>query len=392
MTSEFDTRGFVFWAVGNGDSTTVVIKENEVVMQVDLRHMGLADDEDDPHVSIVDELEEKLPKQNGRPYLSVFALTHLDEDHIQGFKDLLERIDIGEIWHTPRIFREQEEELREHAAAFKEEVERRRDVVIQKGGEPDSGDRLRIIGHDQLLEEEEYEGFPDECRTVPGNPITRIDGADYESEFEAFIHAPFKDDSEGERNDTSLAMQIQLQDGDNTVKALLFGDLKYPIIKKIFQKTEENENLEKVEWNILLAPHHCSKSVMYWPNEGEDDESLQNDILDYLEKFAIDEKAYIVASCESDFSNKKGKNPPHKKARDRYEELIDSGNFLCTHEHLTEEKPEPIQFELGDQGFNYIDSSQTLVSTQNSDSDDFLDAVATARGNEEPPTKTVGFG
>ena len=31
-------QGFVFWPVGTGDSSTIVAKENELVMQIDLHH------------------------------------------------------------------------------------------------------------------------------------------------------------------------------------------------------------------------------------------------------------------------------------------------------------------------------------------------------------------
>jgi beta-lactamase superfamily II metal-dependent hydrolase len=105
MTIELPKQGFVFWNVGTGDSTTIAITDG-VVMQVDLRHMVKAENDDDPCCAIVDVLAEKLPTKNGKPYLSVFALTHPDLDHIQGFEDLLSRVVIGELWFTPRVFRE----------------------------------------------------------------------------------------------------------------------------------------------------------------------------------------------------------------------------------------------------------------------------------------------
>lgn len=40
-------RGAVFWPVGTGDSTTVVVDET-VVLQVDLHDMAKADDEENP--------------------------------------------------------------------------------------------------------------------------------------------------------------------------------------------------------------------------------------------------------------------------------------------------------------------------------------------------------
>src|SRR4030095_8311618 len=116
-------KGFVFWPVGCGDSTTIVVKRNEIIVQLDLHHMQKADDSEDPAWPIIDELGRLLPQKNGKPYLSVFMLTHPDEDHILGFADLLKKVTIGEIWHTPRIFRDYDDKavLCDDAKVFRKE-------------------------------------------------------------------------------------------------------------------------------------------------------------------------------------------------------------------------------------------------------------------------------
>ena len=72
------SQGFVFWPVGTGDSSTVVVQSG-VVMQIDLNHLESANDDGDPRTPIVDRLTELLPKVDGKPYLSVFVLTHPDQ-------------------------------------------------------------------------------------------------------------------------------------------------------------------------------------------------------------------------------------------------------------------------------------------------------------------------
>lgn len=69
-------RGFVFWPVGTGDSTTIVIDEDRL-MQVDIRQMESSTEEDDPHAPVVDLLVEHLPQVNGSPYLSTLCLRTL---------------------------------------------------------------------------------------------------------------------------------------------------------------------------------------------------------------------------------------------------------------------------------------------------------------------------
>ena len=96
MAFSLPRKGIVFWPVGTGDSTTICV-DAENVIQIDLHHLAASDDEDDPRIPIVDRLVALLPKKNKRPYLSVFVLTHPDKDHCQGFKELREKVSIGQI-------------------------------------------------------------------------------------------------------------------------------------------------------------------------------------------------------------------------------------------------------------------------------------------------------
>jgi hypothetical protein len=202
--------GYVFWPVGTGDSSTVVIDAAQTVVQIDMHELESADDDDTPQSSVIDELVRLLPKRDGKPFLSTFVLTHPDKDHIQGFQELLEKVAIGEIWQTPRVFNEYKKDLCDDAIAFKKEAERRRKLTISKHGEVASGDRLRIIGHDDLFEEDDYKNYPARWRSYPGNSVTTIDGVDQTGVFEAFIHSPFKEQADGDRNETSLALQTTL--------------------------------------------------------------------------------------------------------------------------------------------------------------------------------------
>lgn len=384
MTINTPDRGFIFWPVGSGDSTTVVV-DADTFMQVDLRHLSLADNGDeDPRMAVIDKLEEILPKVDGKPFLSVFVLTHPDEDHCRGFEDMLSRFIIGELWHTPRVFREFPRDLCEDAQAFRTEAKRRVKKIIENGGNAESGDKVRIIGYDDILSEDNYRGFPSDLLTVPGTALTVLNGTDYSDRFKAFIHAPFKEDSDGDRNETSVAFQITLLHSHASARALFFGDLCYPTIKRIFAQS----NSEDVIWNLLLSPHHCSKSVMYWKNEGEKEETLQQLLLDQMEA-AADSPGFIIASSQPiPESNEPGDNPPHAIAKHRYEEIVPD-KFLCTQEHPNTETPEPIIFRLDEGAFVYQEPQQD-GSGQKCQS--MSTAVAVARGTSAPPSDQVGFG
>jgi len=388
MSEEFTLppKGFIFWPVGCGDSTTIVVNE-EVVMQIDLRHMEKASDEDDPACPVIDELARLLPRKDDKPYLSVFALTHPDDDHIHGFQKLLDEVTIGEIWHTPRIFRDYEDEIElcESAEAFRKEVHRRRQAIIDNPTDVKAGDRVRVIGHDDILNEDKYKDFPKERTSTPGTSITTLDDSDLSDSFEAFVHAPFQVDAADTRNNTSLSLHITIKSGEEAGTALFFGDREYPTTKQIFEVTIEHEREQYLSWDLLLSPHHCSKRTMYWKDDGET-ESFKQDIMDHFEKHRR-EGGYIIASANCDFTDGDGDNPPHSKARKQYEKIVDSGHFLCTHEFSTAEDSKPICFELTDAGLSIIGES-----TGDQEKSALRAAVASGRGGESPPQQQVGFG
>ncbi len=373
-------RGFIFWPVGTGDSTTIRI-DDTVYLQLDLRHMARSEEEEDTAWPIIDELIDILPTLDGEPHLSVFALTHPDKDHCQGFEELNDEVFISEIWMSPRTFRDfdSDEDLCEDAEAFYEEAMRRVQATIAAGGDPGPGDRIRIIGYDYWLQEPEFDGFPEELLSIPGHTITELDGRDMSDVFEAFVHAPFLKDSFGDRNDCSLAFQVSLYEGDGVGRAMLMGDLSYPVIRDIFDRSEA----ATLEWNVLLAPHHCSKSVMYWKDEGDDEETLKSEMVRDIGNAALS-PGYVVSSSEPvPSSNKSGDNPPHAKAKKQYLRIVPN-EFICTHEHIDDADPEPVIFEVTEEGFAYVGDSAETESMDKT--------LKAAGGAATTPATAAGFG
>ncbi|MCY3941822.1 MAG: hypothetical protein OXG29_12180 [Gammaproteobacteria bacterium] len=372
MAFELPTSGLVFWPVGNGDSTTIVVNE-ETNLQVDLNHLEKSEDDDDPTWPVVDELIERLPEINGRPYLAAFALTHPDQDHCRGFGKLLAEIEVGELWFTPRIFREYNKDLCDDAKAFKKEAERRIKETIQAQGDPGAGNRVRVFGYSEILEEDDFESFPEDRLTVPGNEVTVVDEKDVAHEFRAFVHAPFKGDDAGDRNDTSLGLQVTVSDGTQELRALLLGDLSYPIIKRIFNVSTEGD----LAWNVLLAPHHCSKSAMYWKDDDDEDEELKRHIVDEMDDAAQEPNHIVSSSNPVPSSNQPGDNPPHAKAKNQYETITDS--FLCTMD-----QDEPIVAEIDDGKIVFAGSAAAALSASQ--------AADKAQGSNEPPEDAHTYG
>ena len=376
MSIEIPDQGFIFWPVGCGDATTIVVSP-ETVVQIDIHQEGAADSESDPRVPVLDELVALLPEVDGKPYLAAFGLTHADDDHCQGFKELLETVHIGDLWFTPAVLRV-EDELSEDAQAFCDEAKRRVRKNIDDAP-VGSGDRIRVIGYSDLLGDD-YEGLPDECLTVPGGSFSEIDGTSFEGQFRAFVHAPFKDDAEKERNETSFALQVTLENETAEAKALLLGDLANDGVTRIFEMTPEPENKE---WNVFLAPHHCSASVLYTTTEAgntvKDDE-----LIAAIEDAALDPGWIVSSSGPIPDTDKEGANPPHAKAKVIYQEIAPDG-FICTGEHPNTDKPEPVVFDLDSSGL-------TKRAPEGEEQKRTLDDAVRRASGEVAPQPKVGYG
>jgi hypothetical protein len=374
MATEFPERGYIYWPVGNGDSTTIVV-DDQTRIQLDLNHCEDAGD-NPTRAAVIDELLASLPvKDDGTRYLAAFGLTHADEDHCRGFKRLLndENVLIGDLWFSPRILWERDE-LSDDAKAFCDEADRRIDV--NRKGAAGSGDRIRIIGDDAILDE--YRDLPADCFTRPGEWFSGIDGVDFDGVFHAFVHAPLKEDAERERNATSMALKFTLYDGDAAGRGIVFGDLHHDTLERIFDEGDA----DSLEWNVFLAPHHCSKTAMFVDRDGV--ERVDQKLMDKFEKAGSSPTYVVSSSIEFPSSDKPGDDPPHVRARVEYEKICE--RFECTSEWPNAEEPEPMVFHFVNGAFA-VREPKTLKVTR-----DLAAATAAARGDTQTPSERIGYG
>ena len=151
-------------------------------------------------------------------------------------------------------------------------------------------------------------------------------------------------------------MQVRLIHDGGASNLLVFGDHSYPGLRKVVDSTTDDTNLS---WGLLLAPHHCSKSAMYWSDTSDGEATLRQDILDDLKSHKV-EPGYVISSSKPvPSSNQKGDNPPHAKAKSRYQELVESSHFVVTQEEPSEATPEAIVFSATADGFERQSESST---------------------------------
>jgi hypothetical protein len=224
--------------------------------------------------------------------------------------------------------------------------------AVNAGGVPASGDRIRVVGYDDEHSSHAYDELPDEYLAWPGQSLTVLDGHDRAGVFEAFIHAPFKDDAAAARNETSLSMQVTLTDETGVDgKVLLFGDLAHDTIMKIFNYSEYYNREQYLAWDLLLAPHHCSKRVMY-KKDADGEEQLQMDVLNAFERNARSDATVVCSSAMFPGVDVDGHNPPHRMAADRYAEITDE--VICTMSWVDEGAPSPVVFGVDAVGARII--------------------------------------
>ena len=342
-----------FYPVGNGDCSLTTIGGANKKIMFDCNFRKKAQDSDEMYDVLDDLLTNELTsKKCGLPFLDAFLLTHPDQDHCRSFADKFylgdpdavtqaekdnKKILIGELWYSPRVFEELSGDLNADANAFKKEAKRRMDLFKSDSHKADKdGNRIRIIG---WADNPDLKGLEDRIVT-PGNTISEVNGSNCRY-FEMFIHAPFKDDIEGEdRNMTSIVTQLRFisdKKDEDIARVFLAGDSEWRVIEKIMDKTSDDDYLK---WDLMEAPHHCS--YKFFADNREDDPNQAS--LDFIDK--SEDGAFVV--CSSKVVKKNSDNPPCQKAKNRYTDRVGESNFFCTSGEKEDDTEMPIVFDIED--------------------------------------------
>lgn len=343
-----------FYPVGNGDCDLITIGGASKKMMFDCNFRQKAEEDNDEMYDVLGDLldNELTTKKCGLPFLDAFLLTHPDQDHCRSFADKFylgdpdavpqsakdnNKILIGELWYSPRVFEELTGDLNADAKAFKKEAKRRMDIYKSNKNKADKdGNRIRIIG---WTDNPDLEGLEDRIVT-PGNTISKVNGTNCRY-FEMFIHAPFKVDIDGEdRNMTSIASQLRFKSEKNTTdiaRVFLGGDTEWRIMEIIMNETTDDDYLK---WDLMEAPHHCS--YKFFADDREEDPNQAS--LDFLEK--SEDGAFVVSS--SKVVKKNSDNPPCQKAKNRYTDRVGESNFFCTSGEKDDDTEKPIIFDIED--------------------------------------------
>lgn len=355
------THKIKFYPVDNGDNVLLKLYDKTTVI-VDCQIRDCEKNIDGVSVfNVKEDLIKELEKDTkNNPFVDLFISTHPHNDHCLGFEKNFycgspseykdsnrenEEIIIGELWVTQMAL---SNDLCCDGEAIRKEAKRRKKLFEE--GSSDSltfGNRLKIIGYN------DNDNVVNGLHYTPGNTVTEFNGKqnDYLS---VFIHAPFKSDlvrgrAEKDHNATSIVIQMQLRTyifGDIKSRIMLGGDSDHYVWEQVLEKSKKNGNEDKLEWDIFLAPHHCSWSFFNdrpYENNTEP-KNYAKEILDYAK-----DGAHVIASSKK-IEDKKP-NPPHYSASEEYIKKVGRSKFKNTAIHKDENAPEPLVYIIDNNGF-----------------------------------------
>jgi len=357
-----------FFPVGEKNGGMTLIKLNDKLETTILIDCSIGDELIADYCDVNQELRKRLPEDsNGRPYVDAFILTHRHEDHVKGLQDNFhlgslfnydysseqQKIVIRELWSSHIYWKPESENysLCDNAKAFNKEVKRRIELFKLNKTIQQEGDRIIIIGEDS-------DGRTNGLELIKydiGNSFSKINERNIESKFKGLILGPINrqydedDESFFNHNRQSLIIQFTISESDfynrYDNKILMSADAECFVWETLWNKYMNNP--QKLEYDILYIPHHCSWHSLSYDSQSKD---YNPQICKNAKKALSQKKMGAYAVSQSKIITDKTDDPPSVEAKKEYQSIIGSDQFICTNEYPNTKEPEPIEFFLSSSG------------------------------------------
>lgn len=347
-----------FYPLGNADSMLIDLADGRKVL-IDYAAVREST-EGEKRCDLPTELRRDLEQSGGRNDFDAVCITHLDSDHCRGFGKFFwldhdvkyqgeGRIKIWELW-VP-------------AAAILEENLKDEDAcLVQAEAQHRLRNRAGVLVFSQPagLREwiEKYRNFEDvedlivnAGETVPGYSLTDPEQAEF------FVHSPFgwwqDQKNEIDRDEDSIIMQVAFIEGGNKSRLLLPSDANFETLNKIVQATIRNQHKDRLYWDMMKLPHHCSYRSL-GPEPGDDETVPSEGVKMLFEEYRKGRGVFVSTSMPipTKGSDEDGEFPPHRQAANYYQRILEKsgGEFVVTMEQPDEENPKPIIYIVTDNG------------------------------------------
>ena len=344
-----------FYPLGNADTCLIDLANGRKLLfdYADERNP----DDDDKRIDLPKTLRDDL-KAAKRDSYDVLAITHLDDDHTRKadeffYLDWAEKYQAGtrtkftEMWVPAAVITESRNDLEPGAKALQAEARHRLrgNYGIRVFSRPAALEAW-LKSNGLTLESREHL-ITDAGKLIPGFTLDE-DGAEF------FVHSPFAwrqdENTVIDRNGDSLVVQLTLSVDDTNTKAILGSDVDHNALSSIVQTTRSHGRDERLEWDIMKLPHHCSYLTL-GPDRGRDETKPIKDVAWLFENQM--QRGGIIVSTSKPIPIKgsdedKSPQPPHRQAANYYERIVGlkDGEFIVTMVHPKESAPKPLVIEV----------------------------------------------
>ncbi len=339
------------YPLGNADCCLIDL-ENKKKILFDYANCKDPENEDDKRIDLAAALKSDLEKDK-KDYYDVVAFTHADDDHIGKFSEFfyLEhaekyqekgRIKINDLWVPAALIIE--EGLKGEAAILRAEARYR----LKKGK------RIRVFSRpDRLKEWFEKEGIkPEERKELITDAGQLVPGFDKSTEgVEFFVHSPFavrQEDKLIDRNEASLIMQAVFSYDSVETRLFLTNDATYEVLTDIVNITKGHKRKERLGWDIMKIPHHCS----YLALSDEKGKEITEPVEEVKFLFEQGGDQGLLVSTSDVIPDTDEEQPPHKQAANYYRKRASeiNGEFVVTMEHPSKDNPQPVVINIDNHG------------------------------------------
>jgi hypothetical protein len=364
------TAKITFFPVDNGDMTLLRLADSEKTsLLIDCKIRSSADSAEESTPDVAKALRDRIGVDaNKRPYVNAMLLSHPDEDHCLGLEKHFwlgaladypddkkcqneKRIVIRQIWSSAMVYRRASSThtLCNDAKAFNKEAKRRIAVNIKNNFSVSDGDRILIMGEDENNKTDNLTPI----LIKQGEVFSGINGG-ASGYLTSHLLAPINrqgDEAEEllSKNESSVIIRFEVKSSvlsANTSKFLTGGDAGVAIWERI----SDEYSAEDLQYDLLLAPHHCSWRTLSHDSWSENGEKAQ---ISKKARLALGQARYgaiIVSSSKPIVDD--DNDPPCIRAKREYRSILGTyGIFKCTGEEPTKINPKPIEFNATSSGF-----------------------------------------
>lgn len=345
-----------FYPLGNADTCLIDLANGRKLL-FDYADERNPDDEDDKRIDLPKALRDDL-KAAKREFYDVLAVTHLDDDHTRKADEFFyldhaekyqkgTRTKITELWVPAAVITESRNDLEPGAKALQAEARYRlkKNYGVRVFSRPAALEAW--LKQNGLTLESRKHLITDAGQLIPGFTLDK-DGAEF------FVHSPFAwrqdEDTVVDRNRDSLVVQLTLRVDGVKTRAILGSDVDHEALSAIVQTTRGHNRAERLEWDIMKLPHHCSYLTL-GPDRGRDETKPVKDVAwlfeDQMQRGGIivsTSKPIPIKGSEEDKSDQ----PPHRQAATYYRRIVKDkdGEFIVTMEHPRESAPKPLVIDV----------------------------------------------